>query len=140
MMSSLRPHQLAIVGITVSVVILSSNLAATRPAKQLPVKLGTCVLTVVASIGTRLVDGPNGQPVQDSGSAITFANDGYQVSYEDVPAISRSRKGDKVYMCLIQTSTGCPPGDDRGRIYTTTNLRTMESWTLPDAEHRCGGA
>ena len=31
-------------------------------------------------------------------------------------------------------------GDARGRIYTTTNLRTLESWTMPDSEHQCGGA
>lgn len=34
----------------------------------------------------------------------------------------------------------CPPGDNRGKIYTTTNMRTVKSWTLPDSEHRCGGA
>ncbi len=51
-----------------------------------------------------------------------------------------SRKGDKVYVCLMSILANCPPGDDRGRVYTTTNLRTMESWTLPDSEHSCGGA
>jgi hypothetical protein len=32
----------------------------------------------------------------------------------------------------------CPPGDDRGREYTTTNLRTDEAWTLPDSQQMCG--
>jgi hypothetical protein len=43
-------------------------------------------------------------------------------------------------MCLVQLPFACPAGDVRGRWYTTTNLRTLESWTLPDAEHGCGGA
>jgi hypothetical protein len=34
----------------------------------------------------------------------------------------------------------CPPGDDRGRVYKTTNLRTRETWTLPDSQYSCGGA
>ena len=34
----------------------------------------------------------------------------------------------------------CPPGDDRGKIYKATNLRTNESWEAPDSQHSCGGA
>jgi hypothetical protein len=111
------------------------------PAKgqtRLPTTPGTCVLTSIASIGTRLEDA--GRPIPSTGSAVTFANKGYQVSYSEEPPISRSRRGDPVYMCLMRGTKGCPPGDNRGRIYTTTNLRTMESWTLPDSEHGCGGA
>jgi hypothetical protein len=106
----------------------------------LPTTPGTCVLTTISKIGTRLIDGSTGRPIEGSGSAVSFANKGYQVSYGEEPAVSQSRRGDRVYMCLMQIPTGCPPGDDRGRVYTTTNLRTMQSWTLPDAEHRCGGA
>jgi hypothetical protein len=109
-------------------------------ASLLPATPGTCVSTRIAAIGTRLVDGSTGRPIPGSGSAVTFGNKGYQVSYDEVPAISRSRKDDKVFICLMEIPAGCPPGDDRGRIYTTTNLRTMESWTLPDSEHHCGGA
>jgi hypothetical protein len=109
-------------------------------AEALPIAPGSCVLTQIASIGTRLVDGRTGQPMPGSGSAVTFANKGYQVSYGEEPPITRSRPGDRVYLCLMQIPRGCPPGDDRGKVYTTTNLRTLESWTLPDAEHRCGGA
>jgi hypothetical protein len=108
--------------------------------EALPTVAGTCVLTRIASIGARLVDGRTGQPIAGSGSAVTFANKGYQVSYGEEPPIARSRTGDRVYLCLMQIPRGCPPGDDRGKIYTTTNLRTLESWTLPDAEHGCGGA
>jgi len=114
--------------------------AQTWAAGVLPEAPGTCVLTTIASIGTRLVDGRTGQPIAGSGSAVTFANKGYQVSYDEAPPIARSRTGDRVYLCLMQIPRDCPPGDERGKIYTTTNLRTLESWTLPDAEHRCGGA
>ena len=108
--------------------------------ERLPAAPGTCVLTTITSIGTRLVDGSTGRPIPGSGSAVTFANKGYQVSYGQEPAITRSQRGNRVYMCLMKVPKGCPPGDNRGRIYTTTNLRNMESWTLPDSEHSCGGA
>jgi hypothetical protein len=108
--------------------------------ERLPTTPGTCVFTEISTISSRLAKGRTGQPIRGSGSAVTFANKGYQISYAEEPAILHSRRGDKVYMCLIQVPRDCPPGDDRGRIYTTTNLRTMASWTLPDTEHRCGGA
>ena len=78
-------------------------------------------------------------------SAVVFANGGYQVSYEEVEAVQHSHNGDPVFMCLIRIPRNCPPGDARGRWYTTTNLRTMESWTMMDwnmdvgapDRHRC---
>ncbi len=106
--------------------------------KALPRHVGDCVATRVKDVETRLVDGD--QPVPESGSAIQFTNDGYQVSYETVPAVEASRAGDPVRMCLIALPTHCPPGDNRGREYRVTNLRTHKSWLLPDAEHMCGGA
>jgi hypothetical protein len=78
--------------------------------------------------------------VADSGSAVSFTNGGYQVSYERVPPIERSRRGDPVRMCLVQLPAHCPPGDNRGRLYRTTNLRTRQAWVLQDSEHMCGGA
>jgi hypothetical protein len=112
-------------------------------AQSLPSVVGRCVLTTIAHVGQRLEDGSTGQSIPGSGSDVSFtgfAYGGHQVSYEEIPEITRSHKGDKVYVCLMLIPTGCPPGDERGRGYTTTNLRTMESWTLPDSEHGCGGA
>jgi hypothetical protein len=105
-----------------------------------PVRPGTCAYTHVRMVTQRLEDGRTRRVIPDSGSAVTFANGLYQVSYEQVPAVNRSRRGDPVFICLVRLPTHCPPGDNRGRFYTTTNLRTMESWTLPDAQHMCGGA
>jgi hypothetical protein len=123
--------------IGLAVIALAASAAANWPqalADPLPTSVGQCSQTTIAEIGSRLQGAPN------SGSAISFANGGDQVSYDIVPASTRSRRGDSVMMCLVTIPQGCPPGDDRGRVYTTTNLRTHESWTLPDAQHSCGGA
>lgn len=113
---------------------------ASAVAAGLPAQVGQCSETTISKIGQRLEDGTTGRPVPGSGSAVNFANRGYQVSYEEVSAIQHSRRGDRVRICLVKLPEDCPKGDNRGRIYTTTNLRTNQSWTLPDSEHSCGGA
>jgi hypothetical protein len=112
--------------------ILALSCAAAEAANA--TRIGQCVETRVKEVGTRLENTPG------SGSSITFTNGGGQVSYEQVPEVDRSRPGDRVSMCLVSVPEDCPPGDDRGRTYKTTNKRTGQSWTLPDAEHMCGGA
>jgi hypothetical protein len=113
-------------------------LSAPALAAGLPTRLGQCANSTVTSVETRLTDGS--KPVADSGSAISFANNGYQVSYDQIAAVDTSRIGDPVRLCLVSIPQGCPRGDDRGREYKTTNLRTHRSWTLPDSQHSCGGA
>jgi hypothetical protein len=113
-------------------------LALPAAAAGVPTKVGQCVDTTVKSVETRLEDGD--KPVPGSGSAISFANGGYQVSYEQMPAVDSSRAGDPIRLCLAAIPQGCPPGDNRGREYKATNLRTQKSWRLPDSEHSCGGA
>jgi hypothetical protein len=76
--------------------------------ERLPTTPGTCVLTEISTISSRLAKGRTRQPIPGSGSAVTFNNKGYQVSYAEEPAILHSRRGDKVYMCLMQV-----PRDDR---------------------------
>jgi hypothetical protein len=74
-------------------------------------------------------------------SEVSYANGGYRVSQPSfVPAIAESRGGDKVLLCLVSIPKNCPPEDDRGRLYSGTNLRTGGSWLLPDSIHMCGGA
>jgi hypothetical protein len=126
--------------ITAAVLSLAGALVLPAAAAGLPTKLGQCIDTTIKSVGNRLEDGATNKPMPGSGNAISFANGGYQVSYEQVPAVDSSRPGDPVRMCLASIPQGCPPGDDRGREYKTTNLRTHRSWNLPDAEHSCGGA
>jgi hypothetical protein len=43
-------------------------------------------------------------------------------------------------LCLTGIPDECPPGDDRGKTYKATNLRTKKSWEAMDSEHMCGGA
>jgi len=100
----------------------------------LPTDVGQCADTTVKAVSSRL----DGDP--DSGSAVSFADGGYQVSYDDVAAIDQSRPGDPINLCLVALPEDCPPGDDRGKTYKATNGRTGDSWTLPDSEHMCGGA
>jgi uncharacterized protein len=133
-------------GISVSVpewvATYQNRLAATEKYSALPRKIGECVTTVIVEISDRFGEKLKEVPTRDidPGASVNFANSGYQVSYERESVILRSRVGDRVRMCLVSIPKDCPPGDDRGRFYTTTNLRTGEAWTLPDAEHMCGGA
>jgi hypothetical protein len=114
--------------------------APSASADSLPTRVGACVVTTIEAIETRLMDDSTKEPVPGSGSAVRFANGGYQVSYDTVPAIEKSKKGDRVRMCFVHRPIDCPKGDERGKMYRTTNLRTKDSWLLPDAEHSCGGA
>jgi hypothetical protein len=106
------------------------------PDDRLPTQILTCGGSVVTGIGPRL----EGDTNFSSGTSVFFKNGGGQVSYDKIQAIINSRKGDHVMICLVFIPEHCPPGDTRGKIYTTTNLRTLESWTVPDSEHSRGGA
>jgi hypothetical protein len=109
-------------------------------AQPLPTREGACVRSKIAAVEQRLRDGPNGPFIPGSGSAVRFTDGGYQVAYAEIEAVQNSRTGDPVFICLIRIPRGCPAGDARRRVYTTTNLRTLEPWTMPDSEHQCGGA
>lgn len=49
-------------------------------------------------------------------------------------------KGDTVRLCLVSLPEDCPHGDDRGKIYSVTNLKNQMSFSGVDAWHSCGGA
>jgi uncharacterized protein len=109
---------------------------------DLPTAVGTCTKTKIAEITTRFGDELK-RPEKsdaDSGSAVNYANDGHQVSYSYNEALAASAIGDEVTLCLISLPRNCPAGDDRGRVYSATNLRTKSFWILPDSQHSCGGA
>ncbi len=99
---------------------------------------GECFKTRVGRITNRLED--QGRPVAGSGSAIVLADGHYNVSYDQLPAIDRSRPGDPVRLCVLSVPHHCPPNDNRGITYRGRNLRTGLSWRATDAEHFCGGA
>lgn len=118
----------------------ATSTATTAPAETTtsasvkPANVGDCVQTTVTLVGPRLEGVPN------SGSGIVYANGMTQVEYDPIPGIDHSQVGDAVRLCLISIPKNCPPGDDRGRVYAGTNLRTNETWSVPDSEHMCGGA
>ena len=116
------------------------DVAARVAGEYLPRRIGACAVTRIKAVKTRLEEGDTNKPIADSGSAVAFTNGGYQVSYDQIPAVDQSRPGDRARMCLVSIPHPCPPGDVRGREYKTTNLRTGRSWRLPDSEHSCGGA
>jgi hypothetical protein len=111
----------------------SDTLMSFSQVSSLPTVIGQCNKTTVTGIGTRILGWAEG------GSAIEYANKGYQVSYDVISGISNSRIGDPINFCLISIPSDCPPGDERGRIYQATNLRTNEKWSAPDSSHSCGG-
>jgi hypothetical protein len=114
-----------------SVLLFSSSAAM---AANLPTRVGQCVQTRIAFLGSRLKGTPG------SGSLVQYEDGGAGVSYEIAPQVMRSRVGDRVKLCLVSIPKDCPPGDDQGRQYMAINLRTHGSWVLPNSEHMCGGA
>jgi hypothetical protein len=110
------------------------NATAASAGERIPLQRGECVQTKIEQVTTRLDKTPG------SGTALIFTNGLYQVSYEQLPQVDRSRPGDPVTLCLISIPSNCPPGDDRGRVYHAINHRTHAVWELPDSEHMCGGA
>jgi hypothetical protein len=104
-----------------------------------------CEATSIKEITARLAEEIDGKIVYEDpkevGSAVTYENGISGVSYEYIAALSRdSRVGDPIKLCFISRYENCPLGDDRGKTYSAINLRTGGKWTLPDSEHRCGGA
>ncbi len=112
---------------------IDANIRSGKVSDTLPTRIGACDQTVVSVIGHRLM-------VEREGSTIAFSDGGRLISYDNVPAVEHSRLGDPAKLCLATIPKNCPPGDDRGRTYQMTNLRTGESSTLSDSQHSCGGA
>lgn len=116
--------------------LLPLLLATALPAaaQDVPTELGQCVKTTVAEVTSRL------EGVPDSGDVVVYGNEVVGVSYSDVAGLEGARPGDPVKLCLVSLPEGCPPGDERGKVYAAHNGRTGLDWELPDAGHMCGGA
>jgi len=113
---------------------LPATAAPSYTEGPVPTKVGQCVTTRISQLSSRLENMP------DSGSAVNYANGLYQVSYDTIPGLVTARVGDSVKLCLKSVPSGCPKGDDRGKSYAATDLRTNKSWEAMDSEHMCGGA
>ena len=113
----------------------NANAEASRPTI-----VGRCTKTQIVKITDRFGKPILASPNDSSGTMVSFSNGAHQISYEKVFNVINSRVGDTVETCLVSMPKDCPKGDDRGRIYRTTNLRTTATWILPDSQHSCGGA
>jgi hypothetical protein len=119
--------------------LLTTSLSASTD--RLPTRAGECRQSRIVQIATRWGETLTyDQEDSSSGSLVRFSNGGIQMTFFKVRELFRSRVRDRVRICLVKVLEDCPPGDDRGRSYRTTNLRTGESWTLPDDTRMCGGA
>ncbi|MGH7159585.1 MAG: hypothetical protein ACREFS_05840, partial [Acetobacteraceae bacterium] len=110
---------------SIALVALASLASVPAAAGPLPSIPGSCAQSAITWLGQRLTDGENGPPIAGSGSAVGFANGGYQVSYDEIPAINEARRNDPVVICLVRLPKNCPPGDARGRVYATIDLRSL---------------
>lgn len=106
----------------------------------LPATVVQCTRTRITAISDRFGAALDRSATDSTGTAVTFADGGHQVSYETEAAVAQSAIGDEVLLCLVSIPENCPRGDDRGKVYSATNLRTKGSWEMPDAQHSCGGA
>ena len=61
-------------------------------------------------------------------------------SKKEPPAIAGASVGDEVVMCVTHLPDHRPPGDFRGIVYKTRDLRTGKDWEEGDSLHDCGGA
>jgi hypothetical protein len=122
-----------VLGAAVLLLCAATAQADVTPNDRLPTHLLTCGGGVIANVGGRL-DTDFG-----SGTSVFYQNGRGQVSYDKITAIEIPRGGPRSHLpCVVPSN--CPAGDNQGKIYTTTNLRTLDSWTLPDSQHSCGGA
>lgn len=121
---------------------ISSIVTVSFPAKSAPppTKINQCANTFIQRIGTRLMDSSTGESITGSGTTAILTNGVYLVSYDEVPQLRVAQAGDKVKLCLLHIPENCPPGDNRGKVYSLLNYRTGGSVNLPDSQHMCGGA
>ena len=113
------------------------------PALKRMLNVGECSAATIQDIGYRLCSPDESNvciPSQGSGTSVTLSNGIYGVSYDPVPEVHASQAGDPVIACLAEIPKDCPAGDDRGYVWSVTNLRTKGHWQLPDAQQECGCA
>lgn len=100
---------------------------------NMPNAVGTCKISRILKIGTRLKDTPG------SGSYVTFEKGGSLVSYEQEVAVDEGQVGDQAMICMTEIDLSCPIGSGQG-LLTITNLRTKKSAVMGTSSHQCDGA
>jgi hypothetical protein len=124
------------------VLMASTAVIVPSPANSAlpPTQVGKCADTFIQRTSTRFGESLTEAPVEGSGTSVKLTNGIYLVSYEDIGQLRTARPGDKVKLCLLRIPENCPPGDNRGRVYSLLNYRTSGYVEMPDSQHMCGGA
>lgn len=117
---------------------------------QLLTRPGDCMETTIDNKQTRFEGSVPGQP---GGEIAVSLAAGVGLYITAIPHLSASQDqdvymartrdfavGDRVRLCLDALPDDCPPGDDRGKVYTVTNLKNQLTFTGIDSWHSCGGA
>jgi hypothetical protein len=138
-MHTAEPMIARLVLILVAAATLVSNAANVADAGT-PHKVGACETTSILSIRQKFGEEPPRKSEADRGTAFELKNGVTGVDDGYVDDIAKSRIGDRVRTCLTYIPSDCPKGDERGKVYKTTNLRAHKSWELQDSSHSCGGA
>ncbi len=125
---------------------------AARPTQSaaIPVRIGDCVTTQIEDKSTRFAEATPGDTGGEMYVSLTNSVGLYLTNIPHLPAnanpdayMARTRdfaQGDTIRLCLISLPEDCPPGDDRGKSYSVTNLKNQLSFIGIDAWHTCGGA
>lgn len=126
--------------------------ATSTPARSsgLPVRVGECVTTQIVDKSTRF-DGAT--PGEAGGEVYVSFTIKVGLYISEIPHLAPNANpdaymartqdfalGDKVRLCLVSLPEDCPPGDDRGKVYSVANLKNNLSFIGIDAWHTCGGA
>lgn len=121
--------------LTIGAIITSSFLTTTGSinAASEPTVINSCSSTTIKSVGYRF----EGEPT--SGSGISLSNGLGSASVEQ-DLYKGFKAGDPVIVCLESIPEGCPPGDDRGKLFKVFNGRTNTMANLVKGYHMCGGA
>lgn len=105
----------------------------------IPAKHAQCSRTRIKSVTTRFGEAVTYDNDAD-GTAVTYENGGFVISYDREEGLYSAKEGQPVIMCLLSVPYDCPDGDDRGRFYYTLSLEANADWVVADAHHMCGGA
>lgn len=113
-------------------------------AELVPQQVGQCTLTTISDLGYKLETNDDRGRVQTildpSRDEVRYVDGIEQYSMTKLAGLKGARKGDPVKLCLTEVPDECPPGDDRGKVFKATDLKTGKSWEAMNSEHDCGGA
>ena len=118
---------------TLLYLLLTARVLAAPP----PTRINDCSNTFIQEITTRFDDDPDAEAVVVLTNGVVLF---FYVKIDEVPALKTALPGDKVKLCLTQVPDDCPPGDERGKIYSVLNYRTQQYFKAMNSWHYCGGA